>query len=59
MAEIAADAGLRHCISEMYFEQHYDHTGAMHTFTLRAYTGLVAGRHMQKDKGMPVAASEG
>ena len=28
MAEIRADAGLRHCISEMYYEQHYDHAGA-------------------------------
>ena len=46
MAEIAADAGLRHCISEMYFEQHYDHTGATHTFILKAYTDLVAGRDM-------------
>ena len=59
MAEIAADAGLRHCISEMYFEQHYDHTGATHTFILRAHIALVAGRHMLKGKGMPVAASEG
>ena len=27
MAEIAADPRLRHCISEMYYEQHYDHAG--------------------------------
>lgn len=28
MAEIAADPGLRHCIAEMFYEQHYDHAGA-------------------------------
>ena len=27
MAEIAADPGLRHCISEMFYEQHYNHAG--------------------------------
>ena len=28
MAEITADPELRHCISEMFYEQHYDHAGA-------------------------------
>ena len=29
LAEIGADPELRHCISEMYYEQHYDHAGAL------------------------------
>ena len=28
MAEIAVDPELRNCISEIFYEQHYDHTGA-------------------------------
>ena len=27
MAEIGSDPGLRHCISEMFYEQHYNHAG--------------------------------
>ena len=29
MAEIGADPELRHCISEMFYEQHYNHAGAV------------------------------
>ena len=36
MAEIAADPELRHCISEMFYEQPYDHAGEIFIRNLRA-----------------------